>query len=368
MVAPVVNKPVSESFSYTTPIPGWGSVLSKWTHKRSVVQQPPFNLILPYVMVSSAYRQGRLANYYGGSPLTNGAVSVYDVTYPPDSIIARAVNKSYEVFRDSTYTRSQLGVAFAESSQSLAMMSKAVTSIWQSMRLVRKGRFLDAAQRLGLNYVPQGVNRRRRWADNWLEYHFGWVPFIHDVYDTAEVLNNPIKTFSKARGRAQEDYSFVRRDNLGSVSQHWSAYTIVRAQQGGYIKAITNGTYHTLDQFGVLNPALVAWELVPFSFVIDWFANIGDVLQSYSDFAGMEMGGTYTTTIIRGRVDGVCFKNPGWPDIVGYGNLLFNGQSVRVDRVSGLTKPVFSLKSLRLPSAERVLTAVSLLIQQGTRR
>lgn len=30
-----------------------------------------------------------------------------------------------------------------------------------------------------------------------------------------------------------------------------------------------------MDQIG-LNPFVTAWELVPFSFVVDWFANIGD--------------------------------------------------------------------------------------------
>lgn len=29
-----------------------------------------------------------------------------------------------------------------------------------------------------------------------------------------------------------------------------------------------------------LNPFVTAWELVPFSFVVDWFVNVGDWLQS----------------------------------------------------------------------------------------
>jgi len=36
----------------------------------------------------------------------------------------------------------------------------------------------------------------------------------------------------------------------------------------------------SLAKHGLFNPAALAWELTPFSFVVDWWTNIGDVLQS----------------------------------------------------------------------------------------
>jgi hypothetical protein len=41
-----------------------------------------------------------------------------------------------------------------------------------------------------------------------------------------------------------------------------------------------------LAQTGIDNPALLAWELLPYSFVVDWFLPVGNYLQSLTDFAG----------------------------------------------------------------------------------
>jgi hypothetical protein len=41
--------------------------------------------------------------------------------------------------------------------------------------------------------------------------------------------------------------------------------------------------YHTLYESGLEPNAYVLWDFVPFSFVADWFGNVGDVLQVYSD-------------------------------------------------------------------------------------
>jgi hypothetical protein len=42
-----------------------------------------------------------------------------------------------------------------------------------------------------------------------------------------------------------------------------------------------------LQQLGLTNPALVAWELVPFSFVFDWFIQVGDWLTGLTALQGV---------------------------------------------------------------------------------
>ena len=44
-----------------------------------------------------------------------------------------------------------------------------------------------------------------------------------------------------------------------------------------------------LGQLGFDNPALIAYELMPYSFVVDWFYNIGDYLQSQTALAGLSV-------------------------------------------------------------------------------
>lgn len=46
---------------------------------------------------------------------------------------------------------------------------------------------------------------------------------------------------------------------------------------------------------GLLDPEVVAWELVPFSFVADWALPIGDYLSNRSFFKGLV--GTYVLSV-----------------------------------------------------------------------
>lgn len=40
-------------------------------------------------------------------------------------------------------------------------------------------------------------------------------------------------------------------------------------------------------QYGIANPALVLWEMVPFSFAVDWFLDIGGYLESLGALNGL---------------------------------------------------------------------------------
>jgi hypothetical protein len=46
------------------------------------------------------------------------------------------------------------------------------------------------------------------------------------------------------------------------------------------------------DQAGLLNPVEIAWELVPYSFIVDWFVPIGNCLSALSASAGLTLGST----------------------------------------------------------------------------
>lgn len=79
----------------------------------------------------------------------------------------------------------------------------------------------------------------------------------------------------------------------------------VRTGHGRYvvkagIKAhVTNDTLAQLGSHGLLNPAALAWELFPVSFVIDWFVPIGDFLGGLSTHFGMEFRDGYMTKYVE---------------------------------------------------------------------
>ena len=100
----------------------------------------------------------------------------------------------------------------------------------------------------------------------------------------AEVLD---AGFSVGRviGRAKKRFVDVTKPS-GLYGNFTTAIVDVRAHVQATVR-LGMSTVGTLEQFGVLNPASVAWELTPFSFVVDWFVNIGSFLRQFGDTAGL---------------------------------------------------------------------------------
>jgi hypothetical protein len=78
---------------------------------------------------------------------------------------------------------------------------------------------------------------------------------------------------------------------------------------------IPNGAISVVDAFGLSNPLTVAWEIIPFSFVVDWFLPIGDALKGLTAFSGLEFHDGWITrkdySMAKGRVDLKSFSSGG---------------------------------------------------------
>jgi len=112
-----------------------------------------------------------------------------------------------------------------------------------------------------------------------------------------------------------------------------------------------------LSQLGLVNPASLAWELVPFSFVVDWFANVGDFLASFTDTVGCTLSNTAVTT---------TRENGQMTQFNGYYGTTWKASYKSMNRVIYLGSPpgpTLKLRPFKGLSISRGLTSVSLLLQ-----
>ncbi len=58
---------------------------------------------------------------------------------------------------------------------------------------------------------------------------------------------------------------------------------------------ISNPNLYLANNLGLANPAIVVWELIPFSFVVDWFVTVGQFLENGSAWLGLTVTKPYTT-------------------------------------------------------------------------
>jgi hypothetical protein len=72
------------------------------------------------------------------------------------------------------------------------------------------------------------------------------------------------------------DYIEIRLDTTYAVHHRTAQYKFCAPEFQGWISELKR----LVDAFGVLDPAAL-WDIIPFSFVVDWFINIGGWLHKH---------------------------------------------------------------------------------------
>lgn len=305
-------------------------------------QAKPYNLPLNNYMVRRDFL---------GSSDGNPAESS-DADPPQTNGRALAYNKAYEKVKAFLGDSSMWAVNLAEQDQSLKMIVTRATQLRRFVSSVRRADFIGAAKELKLAAVPAGVKRRKAFANNFLEYHFGWEPLLNDVYGAVNTFLDPhLPTARPFKARATNGQDWLVPPAPFGVTRRGNDKFHV--QIAGALE-VTNPNLHLASQLGLINPLSVAWELVPFSFVVDWWGNVGNVLSSYTDFAGVSKKNTYVSD----------YQVTNSQQVWWYG-LSRSYRYVLSQRTTGdFPGPSLAIKPFQGLSPVRGITAISLLLQK----
>lgn len=179
-----------------------------------------------------------------------------------------------------------LGNAFGERDQCAAMIGSNLRFIAESIDAVRDLN-LTKLKRLGYSR-SQRIKRYKSAFNRFLEVQYGWKPLLSDIHGAVSALaSRPSDHWMvTAKGTSKSEWSKVSNHSNGTNS----AYTVTGAGMEGCFVRIdaipTNDPLVALSALGITNPASIAWELTPFSFVLDWALPIGDYLQSLDAMLG----------------------------------------------------------------------------------
>lgn len=208
-------------------------------------------------------------------------------------------NKAYarfvgEVKGDSA----SLLVVAGEWSETTRMIASRLLWLRRSYSMLRRGLFKDFLESLSL----RPLRRHRRLVRNlpsdasalFLEYWFGWAPLTSEVGNLLQIFSQPIPHSAISKG-ASTRLSFMSENSSNYRQTHNAQY---RARTGGNVQ-ITNPNLYLAEKAGLLNVPLAAWELVPFSFLVDWAFDVQTYLSSLTDLAGVSVTEPFTTMSLR---------------------------------------------------------------------
>lgn len=254
---------------------------------------------------------------------------------------------------NKTLIKSQaaLGITAATANQSFQMIAQRAATLRNAYSALRKGNLLAFSRTLGIS--GRKMNRRHKDAASlWLEYTFGWVPLVSDMYAAASVMTDPFEvTRSHGTGTMKGTYTSSGASSDVYVSKHTRAVCTAGLK-------VTNPNVALLTQLGLQNPAAVAWDIIPFSFVVDWFVKMNRFVNTWNDMAGFAYVDPITT--VKNKVTGLLDYH--WWVTDDYYTNAGNGRS-RVRSVGIVNQPAFPTVSIPAPSRWLAVTSTSLLVQ-----
>ena len=157
-----------------------------------------------------------------------------------------------------------------------------------------------------------GKHTAKAAANAWLAWRYGWEQLGRDVVNVYDLVTTPLRSLV-IDGRAgwSVNESGIKTGAL-STWQSASFTPIYLYEHDANFRASAVGILSCKTLNLVADPALSAWEVVPYSFVADWFVNIGDVLGAWKVVRSLDRLETSLSLKRDLRINGNIYSvNPG---------------------------------------------------------
>lgn len=282
-----------------------------------------------------------------------------------------------------------LGQVYAERKQVENLIASTAKNLASSYSHLRKGNIVAAADALGVkvsNRKRKAFDRSQRRAGNnarrqarstgsgWLALQYGWLPLLNDIYGAAEVLAE--RNATQMEGRVRGSVKLTLQQDLDRYIKavNPADYNVTTWNTVDYyckyvVRFTTpNRPLQTLSSLGITNPLVLAWELLPYSFVVDWFLPIGNWLNTFDATLGLQFAGGSVTTFKRSRVRSVATRNAVQSGNRLTGQMDYFRENINCNRSKLLSFPIPGLPSFKNPlSLTHAANAIALLSQSFKR-
>jgi hypothetical protein len=267
----------------------------------------------------------------------------------------------------------------AQYRQTTNMIANSAFRISRSILALKKGQFSQAANLL-FDGKPRNTGIRKgkpsntnSLANNWLELQYGWKPLLSDVDESMRILADyMVKTLSAQQVKAS---AMLTRENAIPIygpGSNTIPIGVERVHGKWQVRFGVNYTVSSpvtsyLSQLGFTNPINLVWEILPYSFVVDWFIPIGPYLESLSAPHGLTFHSGFKT-LYSHRIINVSVSHSGampgdaTAELRAYGDRY--QESVAIARAALISYPVQSFPQFKNPfSTTHAFNALALLKQ-----
>lgn len=205
------------------------------------------------------------------------------------------------------YTKGHDTLTFLVELQKVREMFK--STALKFYRLARDEKFLQKTYLRKKNFK----RNIKELANDHLMVRYGWRTLFYDLEDLHKAVTEFDETRKRYSERVGTSYTYTKEQQIAYEATHYSLwYNIFDEVTVSCRGAVTADIRPPKFRF---NPILTGWETIPFSFVVDWFLDVGSALGAFS-FANLtsassssfgyrvELQRTFSTSVKNGNKSG----------------------------------------------------------------
>lgn len=273
----------------------------------SIINSPYYHKKYTYYLPSGVSFKHKTTNYSGQGYYWDGMYVPFSDGFqlPPllslgeipgwaamkEDIIAKAVTAAYAAVDPAELLSL---VSIAETGKTIDFMLSVLRKVLQAAILVRKLNW-QAAKRL---ITPKQL------AEEYMAIRYGLRPLHYDVLALRKAL---AKSGGHVRRTARGHASGVvsHEDTLTNCAFFYESvidlHRTARYSASARAGVLYDGDIDTISVYGVDKIISSVWELVPLSFIIDWFCNVGATLAAWEPTSGCTQKASWV--VIRQEVE-----------------------------------------------------------------
>lgn len=184
-----------------------------------------------------------------------------------------------------------LGTFLAEFNKTVSMVNRFKGNV-----LNRADRIVDQLGKRKKNSFRTANSVLTAFSESWLEYRYGWRTLAYDLQD----IHVSLERLASLKSKPKRGSSYTENVDSYSTSASTGLYTnpgttpsmyaTLVAYDGVFSQIRTKAAHGSVmleavaNELAFIDPLTTAWEIVPFSFIVDWFVNVGDLIKAFSPF------------------------------------------------------------------------------------
>jgi len=309
MISPTISQDIAEVVSGQTRVLSPttlhrdGDVWRDTSYERRIYVQT-FTPFVVWPNWYSRWEEGRGLSSASLQQLVNVGLSNYSAKF--NNLQSKAETEARLKLAQSDVN---LGAALGELRETISHLSDTAERLFRWMKWAKQSKWSSIRRDIGLK--RPGTRHGGTLSQNWLEYQFAWLPLMGDVFGTWSEAQKAM--LSKAMvvnvtRKVSDSGTLVFNSSTATAPYNVMSIPFELGVTCHLQANLSSPGLNRLAALGLINPLAIAWELMPFSFVIDWAIPVGSVLEALTSTIGC----TFRTGSLTRRVSVDASQLPGY--------------------------------------------------------